>query len=134
MKWVEIITLRSLSIISKGFFDELLRQEGEADTTKRPLEVRVFHNSFIETDVSIHIHWESESGRQHKSPLGQRLFYALKDFGLLNHSVWVETSALKYVTYGDIKDHYPQGHEGGGVTDPDRPADSAITKIATKRR
>jgi len=43
--------------------------------------------------LSIHIYWESEPGSQDKSPLGLRFSSALRDLGLLNHSVWVEKSA-----------------------------------------
>ena len=98
MKWVEIITLRSPTNVNKQFVDELLKEVGEsdspADTPKHLLEIRVYHHSVVETDLSIHLYWESEPGSQHKSPLGLRFSSALRNLGLLNHSVWVETAAL----------------------------------------
>jgi len=66
------------------------------------MEIRVYHHSVVETDFSIHIHWKSEPGRQDKSPLGLRLSSALRDLGLLNHSVWVETTAPEFpLGYGN---------------------------------
>jgi len=99
MKWLEIITLRSPANINKQFVNELLKEVGESDsptdTPKHLVEIRVYHHSVVETDVSIHIYWESEPGSQNKSPLGLRFSSALRNLGLLNHSVWLETAALE---------------------------------------
>jgi hypothetical protein len=97
MKWIEIITLRSPKNINKQFLDELLKELGESDTPKHLVEIRIYHHSVVETDLSIHIYWESEQGSQHKSPLGLKLTYALRNLGLLNHSIWVQTAALEFV-------------------------------------
>ena len=101
MKWVEIITLRSPGNINRELVDELLKGVDEPDsrtgTPKHLAEIRVYHHSVVETDLSVHIHWESEPGSQDKSPLGLRLSSALKPLGLLNHSVWVETIAREFV-------------------------------------
>jgi hypothetical protein len=103
MKWVEIITLRSPSKINGQFIDELLKGVGESDsptdTPEHLVEIKIYHHSVVETDLSIHIFWESEPGSQNKSPLGLRFSYALKPLGLLNHSVWVETSAQEFVAH-----------------------------------
>jgi hypothetical protein len=60
------------------------------------IEIKVFHDSVVETDLSIHIYWKSELGSHDKSPLGLRFASALKPLGLLNYSVWVETAGLKF--------------------------------------
>jgi len=95
MKWVEIITLRSPTKINTQFVDELLRQVDQSDTPKQLIEIRTYHHSKVETDLSIHMYWKSETGSQQKSPLGLKLSYALRNLGLLNHSVWVETAAME---------------------------------------
>ena len=82
MKWVEIITLRSPAKINTQFVDELLKEVGKSDTPKHLVEIRIYHHSVVETDLSIHIYWESEPGSQHKSPLGLRFSYALKESGV----------------------------------------------------
>ena len=106
MKWVEIITLRSPTKINTQFVDELLKEVGKSDTSKHLVDIRIYHHSVVETDLSIHIYWKSEPGSQHKSPLGLKLSYALKNLGLLNHSVWVETGAL--TTHGSEVFHANQ--------------------------
>jgi len=92
MNWVEIITLRSTGRINTQVVNELVKQV-ESDAPKQMQEIRIYHHSVVETDLSIHIHWRSEQGTQHKSALGLKFSYALKNLGLLNHSVWVETAA-----------------------------------------
>ena len=92
MKWVEIITLRSPGKINTQVVNELVKQ-AESDAPKQLEGIRIYHHSVVETDLSIHLHWKSELGSQHpKSPLGLKFSYALRSLGLLNHSVWVETT------------------------------------------
>jgi hypothetical protein len=100
MKWVEIISLRSPTNIEIPFVDELLKGISESDlptdTPEHLVEIRAYHHSIVETDLSIHIYWNSEPGSQDKSPLGLRFYSVLKPLGLLNHSVWTETAALEF--------------------------------------
>jgi len=100
MKWVEIISLRCPANIDIQIVNELLEELHEsdlaADTTNHLEEIRAYHHSVVETDLSIHIYWKSENGCGGKSPLGLRLYSVLKPLGLLNHSVWVETAARDF--------------------------------------
>jgi hypothetical protein len=96
MKCVEIITLRSPSKINGQFIGELLQGIRGSDTPKHLVEIKVYHHSVVETDLSIHMFWESEPSGQDKSPLGLRVCLALKSLGLLNHSVWIETAAREF--------------------------------------
>jgi len=43
-----------------------------------------------DTDIGIHLHWETEKVENQGSGLGQRLAFACKQFGRVDHSVWVE--------------------------------------------
>jgi hypothetical protein len=101
MKWIEIITLRSPLKINGQFIDELLKGASECDSlidmSKNLVEIKIYHHSVVETDLSIHIYWKSDIGGQDKSPLGLRFSYALRYLGLLNHSVWVETATREFV-------------------------------------
>ena len=94
MRWVEIITVRSPGHIDTQLVDGLLKEVRHSDASKHLMDIRMYHHSVVETDFSIHIYWKSEPGSQHKTPLGLKFSYALKNLGLLNHSVWVETGAL----------------------------------------
>ena len=93
MKWVEIINLRSPGGIDTQVVNELVRQ-AESDAPEQLERIRIYHHSVLETDLSIHLHWKSKpEGQHHKSSLGLKFSYALRNLGLLNHSVWVETAA-----------------------------------------
>jgi hypothetical protein len=52
--------------------------------------MKTYHHAALETDVSVHLLWESEQPEQNGSSLGLRIGQALKEFGLIDHSVWVE--------------------------------------------
>jgi len=88
MRWLEVIKLRSVGKNSK-LLKELLppidkfSQSGLA-------EMKTNHNAVLETDVSVHLHWESDRPDQNGSLLGLRLVQALKEFGLMDHSIWIE--------------------------------------------
>lgn len=92
MKWLEVITLRSLGKAEGPIVDELLAQIFESQPPGRFPEVRIYRDSIVETDLSIHIYWETKGQRPQPTPLGQQLSYSLKALGLLNHSVWVQAS------------------------------------------
>jgi hypothetical protein len=116
MKWVEIITVRSLAKADAQLLDELLQQVVKSKTPGHPVEIRMYQHAIVETDLSIHIYWETT--HQIESPLGQQFSYALKGLGLLNHSVWVETAALDNLGSSKSKgpvqsaDESPQVDEG----------------------
>lgn len=99
MKWVEIITLRSPGNINRELVGELLKSVGafeeENETTARIIEIKIYHHPVVESDLSIHIYWNSKLENQDKSPIGLRVASVLKPLGLLNHSVWVETTACE---------------------------------------
>jgi hypothetical protein len=100
MKWVEIITLRSPGNISRHIVAGLLREVSASDmptdTPGHLVEIKLYHHSVVETDLSIHLYWESEKESHDKSPLGLRFSSALKPLGLLNHSAWVETAVREF--------------------------------------
>jgi len=88
MKWIEIIRLRSAENASeplKAFLPTMGRNG-------RPglLEARIYRHALWETDWSLHLLWESEKPEKSGSTLGLRLSQALKEFGLVDHSIWIE--------------------------------------------
>ena len=95
MKWIEIITTRSPEKTNRQLADELLRQLIRHKQPGLAASIRVYRCPSVGTDLSIHIHWETETQDPCKSPLGQQLSYALKELGLLSYSIWVETAAVE---------------------------------------
>ncbi len=95
MKWIEVITLRSLAKANRQMVDELLGQVFKQKASGLAASIRVYHRPAVETDLSIHIHWEDGGQHPSESPLGQQLSYALKGLGLLHHSIWVEAATTE---------------------------------------
>lgn len=95
MKWIEIITLRSLSGGNRQLVGELLQQFFKQKESGLPASIRIYRHCTVDTDLSIHIHWEREARDPGESPLGQQLSYALKGLGLLSHSIWLETASME---------------------------------------
>jgi hypothetical protein len=88
MKWLEIIKLRSVGKDSR-LLEELLLSIDKFNQHGL-LEMKTFHHSALESDWSFHLHWESGRPEQNGSNLGLRMAQALKEFGLVDHSVWIE--------------------------------------------
>ena len=88
MKWIEVIKLRSAGIDS-GLLEELLLPAGKA-AQSGPIKMEAYRHAALDTDWSVHLHWESERPEQNGSALGIRLARALKEHGLVDHSVWIE--------------------------------------------
>ena len=91
MKWLEIIELRSV-----GSNRELLKRQlkaliDEAHKKAEQQAIKVYNHVAIDTDFSIHLLYDSVKADINGSPLGLQLVSTLKEFGLVNHSVWVET-------------------------------------------
>ncbi len=88
MKWLEVIRLRSAGKDSRAV-DELLLSIGKFNQSGL-VETKTFRHASLDSDLSIHLHWESEQPDRNGSPLGLHLARALKEFGLIDHSIWVE--------------------------------------------
>ena len=88
MKWLEVIKLRSA-----GNDSELLKEllmSFEKPSQPALVEMKTYYHVSLETDLSVHLHWESGRPEQNGSALGLRLAQSLKEFGLIDHSVWIE--------------------------------------------
>jgi len=88
MKWLEVIKLRSAGKDSR-LLEELLLSIDRFNQSGL-VEMKTFQHAALESDWSIHLHWESERPQQNGSALGLRLAQAFKEFGLVDHSIWME--------------------------------------------
>lgn len=94
MRWIEIITLRTMERVPEDMLSDLMRQMRSPGASEDPPEeIRLCQNATVETDLSFLIHWKSESPRHLKSPLGLQVARAFTDLGLVHHSVWIEQAA-----------------------------------------
>jgi len=92
LRWMEAITLRTIATPADSGIVELLSQmlTPSGSSAPRPVDIKIYHLAGIDTDYSIHLHWDGNAGSQIKSPLGLRLANNLKYIGIINHSIWIE--------------------------------------------
>ncbi len=88
MKWLEVIKLRSTGKDSTLLKELLLSLDKSGQPTL--VEMKTYHHATLETDLIVHLHWESGKLERNGSALGLRLAHGLKEFGLADHSVWIE--------------------------------------------
>jgi hypothetical protein len=89
MKWLEVIKLRGAGN-GEGLLKEFFREMNKAGQNTGLIQIKTYRHAALETDLSVHLHWESDRPDQNGSTLGLRLARALKEFGLIDHSVWIE--------------------------------------------
>jgi hypothetical protein len=87
MKWLEIVHLR-LAGDNPGVLVDSIRKT--VDSEAHSMEVRIYRHTKLETDLVIHLHREVTGGRELTSDLGARLASVLRDYGMVEHSVWRE--------------------------------------------
>jgi len=90
MKWLEIIELRSVGSNRTLLEPQLQSLINDVNQETRQQKIKVYSHITVETDFSIHLLHDSKEADIGGSPLGLHLASALKKFGLVNHSVWVE--------------------------------------------
>lgn len=88
MKLLEMISVRT-----SGPFGEEARHylKDFCRTVKGPLlsEVHLYLNAAISGDIAVILSWTEAERDEMKTALGQRLAYALKRFGLVDHTCWI---------------------------------------------
>ncbi len=90
MKWIEIIELHSVSSNRELLKSQMRNLINEVDKEAKKQAIKVYSRVMVDTDFSIHLFHDSKKIDNSGSPLGLRLAAALKEFGLVNHSVWIE--------------------------------------------
>ena len=93
MRCIEIITLRSTRVVCESVLTEFLRhqvREGELQAEGRPVDIKIYTQAGMDSDISIHIHWDKSGKCVNKSSIGFNIVQELKCFGLISHSIWIE--------------------------------------------
>ncbi len=90
MKWLEIIELRSAYGNKKLLESQLETLINEVDRETKKRAINIYSRVMIDTDFSIHLFHDSKKVENSGSQLGLRLASALKEFGRINHSIWIE--------------------------------------------
>jgi len=90
MKWIEVIQLRSVDSNRELLESQLRKLIDEVNKESKMQTIKSYGRVLIDTDFSIHLFHDSKKVENSGSPLGLRLASALKEFGLVNHSIWIE--------------------------------------------
>jgi hypothetical protein len=93
MKWVEIIKLRSITSSRELLESHLNTLINEVDKETKMQAIKPYSRVMIDTDYSIHLFHDSKKVEDRGSPLGLHIASALKEFGIVNHSIWIEMHA-----------------------------------------
>ncbi len=89
MEWLEIIELRSTVLDNTTLMTQLTDILKEINTEWKKDGIKLFSSNTIATDFSIQIAHCSGPPIE-KSNLGRHISMVLKNFGLINHKIWVK--------------------------------------------
>lgn len=89
MKWLEIIEIR-ISGNDHELLEFHFKQLVKEVNKEKEQKLILYRQLDLDTDISIHIFHDSIKAENSGSDLGIRIASALKEFGLVNHNVWVE--------------------------------------------
>ena len=89
MKWLEIIHIRTSEKKSERLVEELTKITSKLSEAEDEANVVLFRNSQLPTDFSLHLIHQSGPVRRTKSNIGQVLSAMAREYGLVNHTVWV---------------------------------------------
>ena len=90
MEWLEIIELRAVDSRRELLESQLPKLINEADIESKEQAIKSYSHVTVDTDFSIHLFHDSKIVEHFGSRLGLHLASALREFGLVNHSIWIE--------------------------------------------
>lgn len=85
--WLETIELQGIIKRKKELEQTLKHLENEMITSTWQQKINIYYKYSIESDYMIQIHHAQLPG-ENGSPLGIRIASVLKEFGLVNHTMW----------------------------------------------
>jgi len=90
MKILEIIELRSGSKQFKFLKLELNSLINKLNKESNDCTIKIYSHLFVDSDISIHLHYDSNKTDINGSPIGLQIISILKEFGLTYHHIWCE--------------------------------------------
>jgi hypothetical protein len=89
MMWLEVIHVRVADQELDRLipiFTQLIDEIRENESCRK---VKLFRRALLKTDVCLHLYHDSENSQDTGSSVGLHLAAALKQFGMVNHTVWM---------------------------------------------
>ncbi len=90
MKWIEVIELRSAKGNQELLESKLQQLIDAVSKEGKQQTIKAYKRVMLDDDFSIHLFHDSNKIENSGSRLGLYIASVLKDFGLVNHSVWAE--------------------------------------------
>lgn len=88
MQWIEIITLRSTADDTWEKVKAMAEADPRHHSMEQPDQSVLLLSATVETDISIHFHWNIDCPAPQKSDLGLWIAKNLKELGLVSHTLW----------------------------------------------
>ena len=101
MKWLEVIQIRTAQNRSKLLIGELTALLSDLQKIPGGSNVTLYRHSSLPTDFSLHLSHQSDSKQPVISQTGQLLSSVAREFGMVNHTIWVLEIDNKHI--GDKK-------------------------------
>lgn len=100
MKWIEILELRSAA--GSDFLDRIDLQSLVSGLPEgcKPYRVVFFIHATVESDLCIHLMFDTDTVRRQGSEAGLWLKEMLQASGLVRHKIWIESASFQ-VPMGD---------------------------------
>lgn len=91
MKWMEFIKIQTASSNVSAKMLTLIEPFKECQGL---LEAKVFRHASVD-DCSLCLRWNTDSPEPRGSSIGFMLCNALKQYGLVDHAVWIEKETIE---------------------------------------
>jgi hypothetical protein len=112
MKWTEVIKLRfsesdreTVQQALAGFIANIEWKDGLR-------KVHLYRQIRIAGDLCILLHWNSAEAPSQGSMVGLSLVHLLGEFGLTNHSIWIDEKTMKAPLHGGSTGRLKQSGQG----------------------
>lgn len=91
---LEIIDVRSSRVKSKELAAELEQLVQSLAQNSDSEKIKIYTHFHYDTDFSLHLFYKIADKDHLNNQLGLRLASSLKEYGLVNHSIWIESELI----------------------------------------
>jgi len=102
--WLETITLRTGRASEAAKVVELCRQAFQSSTPEKLLKMTVYSSCKYASDISVYLEWASDPGSE--SVMSIAICEALRDIGLISHTVWTQEQEFSGTERFTTRFHY----------------------------
>ena len=95
MNWREIIKVRTTNGIEPYMISEFVSLFNTLISTSELAQGSFSINASVPTDLCVTLVWESALAKPEGSGLAHVLIQKLKEYGIVDHSVWIEKGSVR---------------------------------------